>query len=339
MVAGPEGRAGEDHLQLRAVFDGADSSLPQAQRSPHVDHAPEATLVITTHNRCEDLVRALVSAQMQTTPLEIIVLDDASEDGTRELVTTRFPDVRYWRSETSQGYIRLRNRGAEMASAPIIFSIDDDAEFSTPNVVAQTLSEFDDPAVGAVSIPYLDDVDGGQEVRVAPAPDARPWAVWHFIGTSHAVRRDLFLEIGGYETALEHFGEEYHFGLRLLDRGFVVRLGGADPIFHHLSPKSRSSDRVWLSAERSYVLTVGLLAPTAYVVPELVRLLAYSAVHVAQGAPFKLVARGVGRGYRAAWQRRWARTPVARSTYRLRNRIRFKGPVLVDIFRTELKSS
>lgn len=299
---------------------------------------PAASLVITTHNRHEDLVRALESARAQTVPLEVIVLDDASTDGTGEVVQSRFPEVTYWRSETSQGYIRLRNRGAEMATAPIIFSIDDDAEFSTPNVVAHTLAEFDDPSVGAVSIPYLDDVPGGQEVRVAPAPDTRAWAVWAYVGTSHAVRRDVFLQVGGYEAALEHFGEEYHFALRLLDRGYVVRLGRADPIFHHLSQTARRNDRVWLSAERGYVLSLALLAPGLYLVPELLRLLAYSAVHVKEGAPPRLVARGVARGYRAAWQHRRLRTPVATPAYRLRNRLRYRGPLPLESFEPQLRA-
>ena len=37
----------------------------------------------------------------------------------------------------------------------MIFSIDDDAEFSTPQVVEQTLQEFDDARIGAVAIPSL----------------------------------------------------------------------------------------------------------------------------------------------------------------------------------------
>lgn len=261
----------------------------------NLDAKPKASLVITTRNRRDDLSRALDSAQRQTVPIEIIVLDDASEDNTAEMVADRYPGVRYWRADRPVGYIRLRNRGAEMAKASIVFSIDDDAEFSSPDVVAQTLAEFDHPSVGAVSIPYLDDLPVGLTERVAPAPDARRWAVWAYIGTSHAVRRDVFIATGGYESILEHFVEEFDFGLRMLDTGFVVRLGRADPIVYHLSTQSRQNDRVWLAGERGFVLSAWLLVPRRQLPPYLLRLLAYSVVHVAQGAPPTLVARGVAR--------------------------------------------
>ena len=115
-----------------------------------------ATLVITTRNRKEELLQALASALSQSVPLEIIVLDDASTDGTPEAVEKAFPSVRLIRGEARRGYIRLRNRGAALATTPYIFSIDDDAVFTSPRIVGQVLAEFGNPRVGAVAIPFVD---------------------------------------------------------------------------------------------------------------------------------------------------------------------------------------
>jgi hypothetical protein len=60
-------------------------------------------------------------------------------------------------------------------------------------------------------------------------------------------------------------------------------------------------------------------------------------VHIVQGAPVRLVARGIGGGYRAAWHHRRQRRPVRPSTYRLRNRLRFKGPLLLEEVDAELR--
>jgi len=53
--------------------------------------------------------------------------------------------------------------------APVIVSIDDDAELPGPGIVAQTLADLDAPGIGAVAIPH---VDAGRAGEGAPrAPD------------------------------------------------------------------------------------------------------------------------------------------------------------------------
>src|SRR5438034_4863248 len=113
---------------------------------------PLASIVITTKNRQEELLLAICSAFSQSIPVEVLVMDDGSTDGTAEMIRTRFPSVRLERSERSIGYVVQRNRAARLAIADIIFSIDDDATFTSPNTVAQTLTEFGHPRVGAVAI-------------------------------------------------------------------------------------------------------------------------------------------------------------------------------------------
>ena len=101
-----------------------------------------ASIVITTKNRKEELRLALRSAVTQSGQPEIIVLDDGSTDGTAELVRVEFPQVTLHRFEESKGLVVRRNEGARLAAGDVIFSIDDDAMFSTPRIVEQTLGEM-----------------------------------------------------------------------------------------------------------------------------------------------------------------------------------------------------
>lgn len=114
---------------------------------------PQATIVISTKNRKEELRRSIASALSQTIPLKVLVIDDGSSDGTTEMVRREFPEVEINQSKSSFGLIVQRNRGAKLAQTPIIISIDDDAVFSTPNVVEKTLREFKDPCVGQKPFP------------------------------------------------------------------------------------------------------------------------------------------------------------------------------------------
>ena len=193
------------------------------------------SIVITTKNRKEDLRRALSSCLRQTITSELIVIDDGSTDGTEELVRKEFPTVRIVREEVSKGYIVQRNRGAQLASGDIIFSIDDDAEFSSPHSVEQTLLDFDRSSVAAVTIPFIN-VNSSDTVH-RRAPDAKSvFLTDAFIGTAHAIRRDVFLMVGGYREFLFHQGEEEDLCIRMLDIGRYTRLGSADHINHYHSP-------------------------------------------------------------------------------------------------------
>src|SRR5580658_1315369 len=166
-----------------------------------------ATIVITSRNRRQDLIKAVASALAQTAQPEVLVIDDGSTDGTAEAVAREFPGVRLHRCEASAGYIVQRNLGARLAKTPFVFSIDDDAVFSSSAVIEQTLREFDNPRVGAVAIPFVDINRSPAVKQQAPGMNG-VYASYGFIGTAHALRRDVFLALGGYRELLIHQGEE-----------------------------------------------------------------------------------------------------------------------------------
>src|SRR5262249_44594549 len=98
----------------------------------------DATVVITTKNRKTELRRAIHSCLLQKGSPRILVMDDGSSDGTSDMVRAEFPEIELRRSSESEGYIRQRNRAARIATTAFLVSLDDDAVFSTPDVVEQT---------------------------------------------------------------------------------------------------------------------------------------------------------------------------------------------------------
>ena len=195
----------------------------------------KASIVIVTKNRKNDLRRAITSAILQNGSPEILVLDDGSTDGTSEMVREEFPGVLVDRTPNSLGCIAQRNRAAAMTSADIIFSIDDDAEFSSPRVVEQTIGEFSDPRIAAIAIPYIE--PRKSNIVYQRAPDAGTiWVGDSFRGTAYAIRRQIFNEAGGYREQLVHQGEEADLSIRLLRSGWTIRVGYADEIIHYETP-------------------------------------------------------------------------------------------------------
>jgi len=85
------------------------------------------SLIIPTYNRRAILHRSLTAAIDQNyADFEVIVVDDASTDGTAEMIKMKFPQVRYFRQETNRGPAVARNRGIRESKGEIIAFTDDD---------------------------------------------------------------------------------------------------------------------------------------------------------------------------------------------------------------------
>jgi GT2 family glycosyltransferase len=293
-----------------------------------------ATVIIVSRERRMELRRALESALIQTAEPEVIVIDDASTDGTCEMVRAEFPRVRLYSTESAIGYIRQRNRGAELSGGEILFSIDDDATFSSAEVVEATLNQFDDPRVGAVAIPCVD-INRGPEVRQQAPNQDRIYLIDSFIGTAHALRRDLFTRLRGYRTELCHQGEEEDYCIRMLDAGFVTRCGNSAPIHHFESPR-RNWARMDYYGARNKILFAWHNVPFPEVSGHLAATTLKTLLHALRPDRFWIRFRGVIAAYALCASGRARRSPVARSTYHLSRRLKMKGPLPLDQISTPL---
>jgi GT2 family glycosyltransferase len=286
-----------------------------------------ATVVIVTKNRKDELRIAVQSAIAQSATPEIIVIDDGSDDGTEAMVQSQFPMVRIVRHATSRGYVVRRNEGARLAAGAVVFSIDDDAEFTSARTVAQTLSEFDDSRIGAVAVPFVEPNKSPQVLQ--QSPDAGRWVTDCFIGTAHAVRRDLFVALGGYRERLVHQGEERDYCIRLLASGHVVRLGGADPIQHHESAR-RDFRRMDYYGRRNDVLFAWHYVPMPWLPGHMAGTMVNAlrtAWRVGRGVD---MLRGTVAGLIDTIGHRHERTAIAPAVYRLHRALKKQGPHAFD---------
>jgi GT2 family glycosyltransferase len=272
-------------------------------------------VVITSKNRKADLAVAVESALAQTAKPEVLVIDDGSTDGTSDMLRERFPSVRVDRSEVSRGLIVQRNRAATLASTDIIFSIDDDAAFVSPRTVEQTLAEFDSPRVGGVAIPFID-IRRSPEILQRAPDESGAFAVYSYIGTAHALRRELFLKLNGYREYLFHQGEEQDLCIRMLEAGYVIRAGRADPIHHFESPL-RDFRRRDLFGRRNDVLFLWYNAPLGSL-PLHLAATTFKGIRFGFqcGRPLRMI-HGLLKGYAAIAGQLTQRRPVKPDTFRL----------------------
>jgi glycosyltransferase involved in cell wall biosynthesis len=287
-----------------------------------------ATVVITTRNRRDDLLQAIASALAQTAKPEVLVIDDGSTDGTAVAVSREFPSVRLHRSEKSFGLVVQRNRAAKLTANPIIFSLDDDAIFSTSRIVEDTLREFEHPRVGAVAIPYADVNQSPDIHQRAPEPQG-VYAAYDFKGTAHALRRDVFLALGGYREILVHQGEEEDYCVRMLNAGWITRLGNAGPIHHFESPR-RSWSRMDFYGARNKILYAWHNIPFPAVALQLAGRTAKAIVFSLQPGRMLTRCRGLLNGYYVCATGNAKRRPVNPPVYQLSQELKFRRMTLLE---------
>ena len=108
---------------------------------------PAVTVIISTYNRRDSLVRAVRSVLEQeagTPRFEVVVVDNNSSDGTADaLAELQAADVRLrYAFEGRQGLSYARNRGIGEARAPIVAFTDDDVRVA-PNWVSEIVRAFE----------------------------------------------------------------------------------------------------------------------------------------------------------------------------------------------------
>ena len=287
--------------------------------------APVASIVIPTRNRCELLAKCIRSALAQSVSVEVIVMDDGSTDGTVEMVRREFPMIRVYTLGDRKGPCFQRNRGIEMAATEFVFPIDDDSVFSTPYVVEQTLHEFDHPRVAAVAIPFLNPRLSWNETQRDPLPEGCH-VIHAFVGASHALRRSVFLAVGGYREHFFYMGEEGDLCLRMLASGYVTRLGRSDPVYHMESPRRNLAlaDRC---GRRNDIYFAWQNVPAPYMP---LHLLATTLNGVKAGVKtrhFWRMTMGSLEGYRECLAGRVVRQPVRPEIYRLHRLLKKGGRI------------
>ena len=284
------------------------------------------TIVIATKNRRVELSRAIQSAINQTYACEILVIDDGSTDGTEELVKAKYPNVNFKHFDISSGCIVQRNRGASIAHGDIIFSIDDDAEFSSSDIIEKIMKDFDDVRTGAIAIPYVEPKKNNRLYQSAPDMSGF-WVTDTFKGTAYAVRKDIFLKLGGYRDYLIHQGEESDFCIRLLDSGFVVRLGCSEPIIHWESP-IRDLSRMDYYGARNSILFIWQNVPLVIMPLNLIMTTIKCLIFTLE--PRRFIKRFIGiiAGYIGFFTVK--RQPVNYNTFRIWRKLRKEGPALIE---------
>jgi len=189
------------------------------------------SVVIPCKNSAATLERCLRAlCQEQELLHEIVVVDDGSTDNSAR-IAAQFPLVRMVQTEeTHRGVACARNKGATEARGVIVLFVDADVVVNAGSI-AVVQAVFRDPTVHAL----VGLLDPNSEFRNFASDYKNLWMHYTykilpsdialFYTSIAAIRRSLFVELGGFDTAYRKPGlEDTAFGNTLFERGYSVRL-------------------------------------------------------------------------------------------------------------------
>jgi GT2 family glycosyltransferase/glycosyltransferase involved in cell wall biosynthesis len=237
----------------------APTALAQAPFAPRFP-APKVTIIIPTYNRAENLQHCLDSLALQDHPaFEVLICDDGSTDGTRDLVIAygdRLNLQYLWQPHDGFRAGAARNMGLKQARGTFTILLDSDLIVPTTFVSAHVAALEAEPAIGVNSYVYRTsgpvDVSGVayeelgealKDVLIADHRDRynlfdRPDAVEEaYFLDSNAIsfRTKDLIALQGFDEAFVGWGhEDTDLGYRMGARGFKLRLLKDGAVAYHL---------------------------------------------------------------------------------------------------------
>ena len=175
------------------------------------------TIVFLVYNRCEELReslrRMLSECDYDSDRIDVIVVDNASDDDSAAMVESEFPQVRLIRREVNCG-VSGWNDGFAVAEGDYVLALDDDCYLPGDGLRQ---------AVEAARANRADLVSFG--VRADDNPDHRfdhgyRTGLLTYWGCAVLMRREVLEELRGYDPEIFVWANELEFMLRFFDRGF-----------------------------------------------------------------------------------------------------------------------
>jgi GT2 family glycosyltransferase len=201
------------------------------------------TVVIATRNRCAEVLRTLRQLALLAPAPPIIVVDNASEDGTACAVRQAAAWVRVIPLRRNWGAV-ARNLGVYCARTPYVAFSDDDSWWA-PGALSRAEWAFDHyPRLGLIAARMVvgpDERTDPVSASMAESPlgraDGLPWpSVLGFTACSAVVRRQAFIAVGGFNTLLFFTCEEELLAFDLAAAGWALAYVDKIVAHHHPSP-------------------------------------------------------------------------------------------------------
>jgi GT2 family glycosyltransferase len=294
---GPSGHPGQDLLDHDRDPHRASLLTDWADTVPGVEHATEqttvvpplVTVVVVTWQGAHLLPPCLDSLAAQTLDHRLVVVDNASTDGTGDLLAAR-PGIRVVRAPRNLGFAGGVQLGIDAVDTEFVALLNNDAvadpqwltgllraAHEHPRAAAVTslmlLAGHDREVLNNAGVVLLRDWYGADRgLGAAPGAFSTPDEVFGFSGGAAMLRTSAIREVGGFASEFFLYYEDTELSWRLRDAGWTVRYEPAAVVVHEHSASTDQRSRSFAyHNERNRLWTLLRRAPLRVAVTAVVR--------------------------------------------------------------------
>ncbi|MFH1882428.1 MAG: glycosyltransferase [Planctomycetota bacterium] len=223
---------------------------------------PTVSVVIPTYNRARILGRAVRSVLNQSyKDFEVIVVDDASSDNTKEIVDgLNDKRIKYIRHDKNSGEAAARNTGIQAAGGKYIASHDSDDEWLAGKLERQVMLLESSPREVGLAYTGFWRIEGNTQSYFPPDRIGRIEGDIHrellrgnFVGTpTTVVKKECFERLGGFDERLRHL-VDWEMWIRISELYRFICVNESLVISHGMSD-SVSTNEVALIEAHEYIL-------------------------------------------------------------------------------------
>ncbi|CAD7804002.1 N-acetylglucosaminyl-diphospho-decaprenol L-rhamnosyltransferase [Chryseobacterium aquaeductus] len=195
---------------------------------------PKTTVIIVTYNAMKWAERCFNSLRQSSAPLDCIVIDNGSTDGSQEFIKNKFPEVDFIQSDENLGFGKANNIGIEKAyknGADFFYLMNQDAWLYTDSIVKLLDVYKNHPSkneIGIISPMHLDGsekyldifldkyiANNFEKTRLISdfyLQNVKPFYEISFINAAHWLIPKATIEtVGGFNPYFFHYGEDVEY--------------------------------------------------------------------------------------------------------------------------------
>ena len=225
--------------------------MARARPGGDSDWAHPLSIVVLAFNREDALAHTLAALEpIHRAGAEVIVVDNASADGTSAMVERTFPWVRLLTLEQNLG-VEGFNRGADLATRELILILDDDAA-PEPGALERALELLhSDATLGGIMLHRRHPRTGRWEWPFERIGSQQ--RQWPDMGCGNLVRAEAWHRVGGYERGFFLYRNDTDLALKLRAAGYDLLFDPTLVVLHDSKVVQRQKPRWFYLSTRNWV--------------------------------------------------------------------------------------